>query len=58
MDTNGKFIITTNNISADLLLKTGFELVSQFENQWTFLNNEKMLFNNLEDIIYTNKLCI
>ena len=58
MDTNGKFIITTNNISADLLLKTGFKLVSQFENQWTFLNNEKMLFNNLEDIIYTNKLCI
>ncbi len=58
MNTNENFIITTNNVSADLLLKTGFKLVSQFGNQWTFLNNEKMLFDNLEDIIYTNKLCI
>lgn len=58
MNTDGKFIITTNDTSADLLLKTGFKLISQSGDQWTFLNDGKMLFNNLDDITYTNKLCI
>lgn len=58
MNTDGKFIITTNDTSADLLLKTGFKLISQSGDQWIFLNDGKMLFNNLDDITYTNKLCI
>lgn len=55
---NAKFIITNNDQSADLLLKTGFKLINQSGTQWTFLNEGKMLFNNLSDLVYTNTLCI
>ncbi len=53
-----KFIVTNNVETADLLLKTGFQLLNKTGNQWTFLNDGKMLFNNLNDLIYTNTLCI
>ena len=53
-----KFIITTDKDSADLLLKSGFQLVNQSSSQWTFLNEGKMLFHNLKNIAYTNKLFI
>lgn len=53
-----KFIITTDKDSADLLLKSGFQLVNQSLSQWTFLNEGKMLFHNLKNITYTNKLFI
>ena len=43
---NKKFIITTNDESASLLI------------QWTFLNDNKMLFNNLSDVVYSDKLFI
>ena len=55
---NKKFIITTNDESASLLIQTGFHLVSQNGKQWTFLNDNKMLFNNLSDVIYSDKLFI
>ena len=53
-----KFIVTNNVETADLLLKTGFQLLNKTGNQWTFLNDGKMLFNNLNDLIYTTTLCI
>ena len=53
---NKKFIITTNDESASLLIQTGFHLVSQNGKQWTFLNDNKMLFNNLSDVVYLEKL--
>lgn len=55
---NRKFIITTNDDSASLLIQTGFQLVSQVGKQWVFLNDNKMLFNNLSDIVYTDKIFI
>lgn len=55
---NKKFIITTNDESASLLIQTGFHLVSQNGKQWTFLNDNKMLFNNLSDVVYSDKLFI
>lgn len=55
---NKKFIITTNDESASLLIQTGFHLVCQNGKQWTFLNDNKMLFNNLSDVVYSDKLFI
>ena len=55
---NKKFIITTNDESASLLIQTGFHLVSQNGKQWTFLNDNKMLFNNLSDVVYSDKLLL
>ena len=55
---NKKFIITTNDESASLLIQTGSHLVSQNGKQRTFLNDNKMLFNNLSDVVYSDKLFI
>lgn len=55
---NKKFIITTNDESASLLIQTRFHLVSQNGKQWTFLNDNKMLFSNLSDVVYSDKLFI
>nr|DAZ81448.1 MAG TPA: hypothetical protein [Caudoviricetes sp.] len=58
INNESKFIITKNDESADLLLKTGFKLLKQDGDQWIFLNDAKMLFNNLSGLVYTNTLCI
>lgn len=58
INNEAKFIITKNDQSADLLLKTGFKLINQSSDQWVFLNDGKMLFNNLSGLVYTNTLCI
>ena len=58
INNESKFIITKNDESADLLLKTGFKLLKQDWDQWIFLNDAKMLFNNLSGLVYTNTLCI
>lgn len=58
LNNEAKFIITTNDESALLLIQAGFQLVNQAGKQWTFLNDNKMLFNNLSDVVYTDKLFI
>lgn len=58
IDNNSKFIITTNEESAALLIKTGFKLMNQQGKQWIFMNDNKMLFNNMSDLVYTDKLFI
>lgn len=58
IDNNSKFIITTNEESAALLIKAGFKLMNQQGKQWIFMNDNKMLFNNLSDLVYTDKLFI
>ena len=58
INNESKFIITKNDESADLLLKTGFKLLKQDGDQCIFLNDAKMLFNNLSGLVYTNTLCI
>jgi len=55
---NHKFIITTNDESASLLIQTGFHLVNHDGKQWTFLNDNRMLFSNLSDVVYSDKLFI
>ena len=58
MENNKKFIITTNMESAALLKKTGFRVVTQNNPQWLFENYNKLLFGNINDVIYTDKLFI
>lgn len=58
MENNKKFIITTNMESAALLKKTGFRVITQNNQQWIFENNNKLLFGNINDVIYTDKLFI
>lgn len=52
-----KFIVTTFPETAKVLESLGFELLQKSENQWTFLNNNKIVFSDeAKDICYTNKI--
>lgn len=53
---NRNFILTTDKKSADYLLSYGLTLIHNDGNTWTFLNKNKLLFSNLSNITYTNKL--
>lgn len=51
-----KFILTTSEETANILLAANFELISHSGNTWTFLNNGKVQFSNLEKLTFTNKI--
>jgi len=52
-----KFIVTTFPETAKVLESLGFELLQKSGNQWTFLNNNKIVFSDeAKDICYTNKI--
>ena len=52
-----KFIVTTFPETAKILESLGFELLQKSGNQWTFLNNNKIVFSDeAKDIYYTNKI--
>lgn len=52
-----KFIVTTFSETAEILKGLGFQLVQKSGNQWTFLNNNKIVFSDeAKDICYTNKI--
>lgn len=52
-----KFIVTTFQETAELLESLGFQLLQKSGNQWTFLNNGKMIFaDKAKDISFTNIL--
>ena len=51
-----KFIVTTSEASAEMLEAAGFELVSYSSGAWTFLNNGKLQFSNLDKISFKNKI--
>ena len=52
-----KFIATTFAETAKLLESLGFQLLQKSGNQWTFLNNGKMIFaDKAKDISFTNIL--
>lgn len=58
-DNSPKFITTTFSETADQLQEQGFVLVSHSGNVWTFLNNSKLSFSNiqnLENVAFTNKI--
>lgn len=52
------FILTFDEDFAKKLVDSGTKLISHIENQWTFLNNEKLCFDGADaaKFIYTNKL--
>lgn len=52
------FILTFDEDLAKKLVDSGTKLISHIENQWTFLNNEKLCFDGVDaaKFIYTNKL--
>lgn len=56
---NNKFIKTTNKDTYEIMKKLGFNLISSSENEWVFINEpNKIVFGNVDDIIYTNILSI
>lgn len=52
------FIYTTSKDSADILKKAGFVLVNRTPNSWTFINDKKIQFQNLSNVVFTNKLSV
>ena len=58
MDKN--FILTDDKKIAEEMMKLGFKLLSQNENQFTFQNCKRLTFSNLdlEKLYLTNILCI
>lgn len=59
MEKNKKFIITDNLETASLLKHAGFREIGENSRFWTFLNEpSKLLFEKLDDVIYTDKMFI
>ena len=62
MSQDKKFIKTTDRKTADQLIASGFQLVSQIGSVYTFLNEVPKNFNfdivNEKKIVYDNKLSI
>ena len=59
MDKNKKFIITDNPETASLLIHAGFKQIGENKHIWTFFNEpEKLVFEKLDDIAYTDKMFI
>ena len=53
-----KFIITSNPESAALLTKAGLKPMLDEGQAWIFYNNSKLVFQNIEGLIYSNNLFI
>ena len=53
-----KFIITTNPESAALLIKSGLKTAFDDGHSWIFYNNTKLVFNNIEGLVFSNKIFI
>ena len=53
-----KFIITSNPESAALLVKAGLKPMFDDGQAWIFYNNSKLVFQNIEGLIYSNNLFI
>lgn len=55
------FILVSDSTVAENLKKLGFELVTQNESIYTFINNSGLVFSDDIDqhkVVYSNKLCI
>lgn len=50
------FIYTTSKQSAEKLIQMGFVLVRHVENEWTFINDKRKTFDQLDKTVYTNKI--
>lgn len=59
MDKKKKFIITDNPETASLLIRSGFSQIGESTRVWTFINEPgKLLFEKLDDVVFTDKLFI
>ena len=57
MEKKQNFIMTTFEDTAQQLIEAGFKLINKNGNQWTFLNDGKMNFENTDKMVMTNRLC-
>lgn len=55
---NKKFVITSNPESAALLIEAGLKTVFEDGRSWIFLNNAKLVFQNIEGLSFSNNLFI
>lgn len=56
---NKKFIITTSEETAALLIRANFNLIQTDDKRWVFMNEPgKLVFEKLDDMAYTNRLAL
>ncbi len=53
---NNNFIFTPSKDVAKSLESKGYQLFQKNEQGWTFINDNKLSFDSLKDIIYTDKI--
>jgi hypothetical protein len=54
-----KFIVTTSENTACLLLQTGHQLINKTDSQWFFLNGTgELVFSELDKAVFTDKIYI
>ncbi len=58
MNRDTKFIFTSNKDSANQLEQLGFNLIvfKPDDYTWLFENNSKIYFENINDVVFTNKI--
>ena len=58
MEKKQNFVRTTSHETAQKLIAEGFTLVSNNGSEYVFLNNGKVLMDELKEVAYNNKLCL
>ena len=53
---SGNFIYTPNMSTAKELIQRGYQLFEKNDGRWTFINNKKLTFSDLDSVFLTNRL--
>lgn len=53
---NEKFIITNNPESASILRRMGFQIINENGKTWIFMNDKKIIFQKIDDVVFSNRL--
>lgn len=53
---SNNFIVTTSAKKADELSKAGFQMISNSDGRWLFINDSKLTFTFDENVSFTNRL--
>lgn len=53
---SNNFIVTTSAKKADELSKAGFQMISNSDGRWLFINDSKLTFTFDENVTFTNRL--
>lgn len=51
-----KFIYTSDLNTKKVLEKMGLELIKETDGLWVFINNDTLVFDKVENIIFSNTL--